>query len=102
MIDTRQLRSLAAMGFFLLGRNIVSVGETVGTRVLLSAKYWSEWQDLNLRPPRPNEVYPYRPFESASIFHGVRGRWSLTQIVAADFAAGPQGAASALSLSRAS
>jgi hypothetical protein len=21
--------------------------------VWISAKYWSEWQDLNLRPPRP-------------------------------------------------
>ena len=31
MMMTRQLRSLAAMDFFLSERNIVSVGETVGT-----------------------------------------------------------------------
>jgi hypothetical protein len=27
--------------------------ETVPVSILNSAKYWSEWQDLNLRPPRP-------------------------------------------------
>src|SRR5262245_52688715 len=32
---------------------VVSVGETVGIDVLEDAKCWSEWQDLNLRPPRP-------------------------------------------------
>src|SRR5262249_31904461 len=31
----------------------VSVGETVGVNVSGRAKYWSEWQGLNLRPPRP-------------------------------------------------
>src|SRR5262245_66529061 len=31
----------------------VSVGETVGIDVSEGAKCWSEWQDLNLRPPRP-------------------------------------------------
>ena len=31
----------------------ISVGETVGPLSWGSAKYWSEWQDLNLRPPRP-------------------------------------------------
>ena len=30
-----------------------SVGETVGLGLSGSVKYWSEWQDLNLRPPRP-------------------------------------------------
>src|SRR5215475_13263810 len=30
-----------------------SVGETVGLNVFGRAKCWSEWQDLNLRPPRP-------------------------------------------------
>jgi hypothetical protein len=30
----------------------LAVGVTVG------AKYWSEWQDLNLRPPRPERVLP--------------------------------------------
>jgi hypothetical protein len=34
----------------------ISVGETVGPLSCGSAKYWSEWQDLNLRPPRPNAV----------------------------------------------
>jgi hypothetical protein len=29
---------------------IVSVG--------ISVKYWSEWQDLNLRPPRPERGGP--------------------------------------------
>jgi hypothetical protein len=32
---------------------IISVGKTVGAAVSGSTKYWSEWQDLNLRPPRP-------------------------------------------------
>ena len=31
----------------------VSVGETVGITFFGCAKCWSEWQDLNLRPPRP-------------------------------------------------
>jgi hypothetical protein len=29
------------------------VAEAVADRPFDSAKYWSEWQDLNLRPPRP-------------------------------------------------
>ncbi len=29
------------------------VAEVVAERDDISAKYWSEWQDLNLRPPRP-------------------------------------------------
>jgi hypothetical protein len=33
--------------------SVVSVGETVGTPPLIPSKYRSEWQDLNLRPPRP-------------------------------------------------
>ena len=32
-----------------------SVGETVGLNVSGRAKCWSEWQDLNLRPPRPEQ-----------------------------------------------
>src|SRR3954466_3978477 len=32
---------------------VVSVGETVGIDVSEGVKCWSEWQDLNLRPPRP-------------------------------------------------
>jgi hypothetical protein len=34
----------------------ISVGETVGEAVSGSTKYWSEWQDLNLRPARPDHV----------------------------------------------
>jgi hypothetical protein len=34
----------------------ISVGETVAPLYWGSAKYWSEWQDLNLRPLVPNEV----------------------------------------------
>jgi hypothetical protein len=37
--------------------NSVSVGETVGIDVSDAAKCWSEWQDLNLRPPRPERGY---------------------------------------------
>src|SRR4051812_42874627 len=29
------------------------IGRAIGARSKTSAKYWSEWQDLNLRPPRP-------------------------------------------------
>jgi hypothetical protein len=32
---------------------LVSVGEAVGCGSLSCANCWSEWQDLNLRPPRP-------------------------------------------------
>ena len=38
----------------------VSVGETVGIDVSDGAKCWSEWQDLNLRPPRPERGVPPR------------------------------------------
>jgi hypothetical protein len=34
----------------------ISVGETVGWLSRGSAKYWSEWQHLNLRPLIPNKV----------------------------------------------
>jgi hypothetical protein len=30
-----------------------TVPQSVPVSILISAKYWSEWQDLNLRPPRP-------------------------------------------------
>jgi hypothetical protein len=30
-----------------------TLGETLGGADVFSAKYWSERQDLNLRPPRP-------------------------------------------------
>jgi hypothetical protein len=30
-----------------------TVPQSVPVSILNSAKYWSEWQDLNLRPPRP-------------------------------------------------
>jgi hypothetical protein len=51
-IDHRLTKKLAA----------ISVGETVGPRSCGSAKYWSEWQDLNLRPPRPEQgALPQHP-----------------------------------------
>jgi hypothetical protein len=43
----------SAVGFWHGGCRVESVGETVGLGLSGSAKYWSEWQDLNLRPPRP-------------------------------------------------
>ncbi len=30
-----------------------TVPQSVPVNTLISAKCWSEWQDLNLRPPRP-------------------------------------------------
>jgi len=33
--------------------NYVSVAILVAAAIQNSAKYWSEWQDFNLRPPRP-------------------------------------------------
>src|SRR5262249_1426775 len=35
-------------------RSMMPTGETGGA-VSGSAKFWSEWQDLNLRPPRPEQ-----------------------------------------------
>jgi integrase len=35
------------------GRGRETVAEAVAEKERISAKYWSEWQDLNLRPPRP-------------------------------------------------
>src|ERR1700738_5701588 len=29
------------------------VADPVASKICCLAKYWSEWQDLNLRPPRP-------------------------------------------------
>jgi len=43
----------------------ISVGETVGVGVSGSAKCWSEWQDLNLRPPRPERGSGPAEFASA-------------------------------------
>ena len=39
-----------------LDGTVITVGETVGLALSGPAKYWSEWQDLNLRPPRPEQV----------------------------------------------
>jgi hypothetical protein len=36
----------------------VSVPQSVPRRDWKSANYWSEWQDLNLRPPRPEQGVP--------------------------------------------
>ena len=35
---------------------IETVPQSVPVNLLISVKYWSEWQDLNLRPLVPNEV----------------------------------------------
>src|SRR5437762_13847466 len=35
----------------MLQRDVLII--SVGADALRSAKYWAEWQDLNLRPPRP-------------------------------------------------
>src|SRR5262245_47175046 len=39
---------------------VVSVGETVGIDVSEDVKCWSEWQDLNLRPPSSRTRYASR------------------------------------------
>ncbi len=44
-----------------LPRHSLSVGETVGKENRDFAKCWSEWQDLNLRPPRPERGALPRP-----------------------------------------
>jgi hypothetical protein len=41
---------------------------------LESAERWSKWQDLNLRPPRPERGVP--PDRAAPIFRGSRERAS--------------------------
>src|SRR5262245_12933822 len=37
----------------LIASELESVPQSVPINVEISAKYWSEWQDLNLRPSRP-------------------------------------------------
>jgi hypothetical protein len=39
-----------------------TVPQSVPVSILILAKSWSEWQDLNLRPPRPQRVL-YLPHE---------------------------------------
>jgi hypothetical protein len=34
------------------------LAEVLADRSDISRKYWSEWQDLNLRPPRPERGVP--------------------------------------------
>ena len=43
-----------------------TVPQSVPVNVLISAKCWSEWQDLNLRPLVPNEVLFHPPPRSAT------------------------------------
>src|SRR5712672_2156067 len=50
-----------------VNRPCETVPQSVPVSILISAKCWSEWQDLNLRPPRPERgalrdqsVYPFR------------------------------------------
>src|SRR5262249_4149229 len=47
-----QLRCDQSIAQQQIARCMMPSGETVGA-VSGSAKFWSEWQDLNLRPPRP-------------------------------------------------
>jgi hypothetical protein len=43
-------------------------GETCGGIYRMPEKYWSEWQDLNLRPLVPNEVAWIAPLEFSAFF----------------------------------
>ena len=36
------------------------LAELLAARATIFAKYWSEWQDLNLRPLVPNEALDHR------------------------------------------
>ena len=43
------------------------VAQGVAAKAVISAKSWSEWQDLNLRPPRPERgVGPLKFFAGRS------------------------------------
>ena len=75
-------RTVSAANFsFARGTSIgpaVSVPEVVPDWRVNLGKYWSEWQDLNLRPPRPERGSG--PEEFATILlpnYSVRGRMSL-------------------------
>jgi hypothetical protein len=45
------------------------VAQGVAVDFDLSAKCWSEWQDLNLRPPRPERVALPIAAEKFNVFH---------------------------------
>ena len=51
-----------------------TVPQSVPVIVVLSAKHWSEWQDLNLRPPRPERVPPQENSTFSVKYGYVRGR----------------------------
>jgi len=36
------------------------LAQPLAQMMTIGAKYWSEWQDLNLRPPRPERVLPLK------------------------------------------
>jgi len=51
-----------------------AVADPVANAIQFWAKHWSEWQDLNLRPPRPERGYlPTAPRKSSN-FRDVRRR----------------------------
>ena len=54
---TRRLRLKKLMSLRVNQRR-ETVPQSVPVSVLIPAKYWSEWQDLNLRPPRPERGFP--------------------------------------------
>jgi hypothetical protein len=55
-----------------LRRHDETVPESVPVDVGISAKYWSEWQDLNLRPPRPERGVLPRTRLTAGMVGGYR------------------------------
>jgi hypothetical protein len=51
-----------------------TVPQSVPISILISAKYWSEWQDLNLRPPRPERGAVHEHLRKVGIFRVLRPR----------------------------
>src|SRR5215813_11179964 len=70
-----QLRCDQSIAQQQIARCMMPSGETVGA-VSGSAKFWSEWQDLNLRPPRPERCVSLRAPRFYGHFCRVRSRLS--------------------------
>src|SRR5262249_3004577 len=68
-----QLRCDQSIAQQQIARCMMPSGETVGA-VSGSAKFWSEWQDLNLRPPRPERGGPRGSSMFSGKFNNVRPR----------------------------
>ena len=51
-----------------------AVADPVANAIQFWAKHWSEWQDLNLRPPRPERVPPQENSTFSVKYGYVRGR----------------------------